>query len=70
MFTDSCFFVGGLQPSACVCVNAERYVSTDSLIFVDFSFAVGLILILSVSGRLFEVVFVFFLGDGCVILFG
>ena len=33
-----CFFVGGELSSVSICVNAEHYVSTDSLIFVDFSF--------------------------------
>ena len=49
-FTISCFFVGGELSSASIFVNAERYVSTDFLVFVDFSFAVGLIFILGISG--------------------
>ena len=52
LFTVSCLFAGGELPSGSVSVNAEHHVSTDSLILVDFSIIVGLILILSVTGSL------------------
>ena len=61
MFTVSCFFVGGEQSSASICVNAEHYVSTDSLIFVDFSFDLYLYVASLIVLRLFEVVFILFL---------